>query len=84
VQESLTITQKGIMPRVQPDGGRPLLYPCVGKWPTIFLVYTVILSLVATTGARAKVDPKACARGTSLPALVGMSRGRWPWTLRRP
>ena len=47
------------MPRVQPDGDRPLLYPCVGKWPTIFLVYTVTLSLTATTGARAKVDPKA-------------------------
>jgi hypothetical protein len=59
VQASLTITQKGIMPRVQPDGDRPLLSPCVGKWPTIFLVYTVIRSLVATTGARAKVDPKA-------------------------
>jgi len=47
------------MPRVQPDGDRPLPYPSVGKWPTIFLVCTVILSLTATTGARAKVDPKA-------------------------
>ena len=69
VEESLTITQKGIMPRVQPDGDRPLPYPCVGKWPTILLVCTVILRLAATTGARAKVDPKAlrmrhCAAST--------------------